>query len=362
MKPIKATRIANIDDIAKQLCDVDSLKNVLHCGECEHPMPSHEALKEILSRLKAIIFPGYFGPSQVHMESISYHITASLDSTYRLLTEQIRRGGCFACAEYSQDRRGCEKASAEIAMQFMKKLPEIRRLLSLDAQAAYEGDPAAISPGETIFCYPSMLVMTHHRIAHELYKLRVPIIPRMISEMAHAHTGIDIHPGATIGERFFIDHGTGVVIGETSIIGTNCRLYQGVTLGGTGKEKGKRHPTIGNNVVVSSGAKVLGSFKVGDNSKIGSGSVVLKEVPPNSVVVGVPGRIVTRDGVRVNAADEESMIDLNHDKLPDPVADYEELLAKHMEEINGRLKELEQLIHATQRQQQLQQEQQLQQK
>ena len=133
-------------------------------------------------------------------------------------------------------------------------------------------------------------------------------------------------------------------------------------MGGTGKEKGKRHPTIGNNVVVSSGAKVLGSFKVGDNSKIGSGSVVLKEVPPNSVVVGVPGRIVTRDGVRVNASDEESMIDLNHDKLPDPVADYEELLAKHMEEINGRLKELEQLIHATQRQQQLQQEQQLHQK
>ena len=184
----------------------------------------------------------------------------------------------------------------------------------------------------------------------------------MINTFSRFLTGIDIHPGAKLGPGLFIDHGMGLVIGETAELGSNVTLYQGVTLGGTGKEKGKRHPTIGNNVVVSSGAKVLGSFKVGDNSKIGSGSVVLKEVPPNSVVVGVPGRIVTRDGVRVNAADEESMIDLNHDKLPDPVADYEELLAKHMEEINGRLKELEQLIHATQRQQQLQQEQQLHQK
>ena len=138
-------------------------------------------------------------------------------------------------------------------------------------------------------------------------------------------------------------------ISETAELGSNVTLYQGVTLGGTGKEKGKRHPTIGNNVVVSSGAKVLGSFKVGDNSKIGSGSVVLKEVPPNSVVVGVPGRVVTRNGVRIASNnDAESMIDLNHDKLPDPVADYEELLAKHMEEINGRLKELENLIYDTQ--------------
>ena len=157
------------------------------------------------------------------------------------------------------------------------------------------------------------------------------------------------YPGAKLGPGLFIDHGMGLVIGETAELGSNVTLYQGVTLGGTGKEKGKRHPTIGNNVVVSSGAKVLGSFKVGDNSKIGSGSVVLKEVPPNSVVVGVPGRVVTRDGVRIASNnDAESMIDLNHDKLPDPVADYEELLAKHMEEINGRLKELENLIYDTQ--------------
>ena len=164
------------------------------------------------------------------------------------------------------------------------------------------------------------------------------------------------HPGAKLGPGLFIDHGMGLVIGETAELGSNVTLYQGVTLGGTGKEKGKRHPTIGNNVVVSSGAKVLGSFKVGDNSKIGSGSVVLKEVPPNSVVVGVPGRVVTRDGVRVNPADEESMIDLNHDKLPDPVAEYEEKLANHMEEINGRLKDLERLIHDYQAKQRAEQE------
>lgn len=294
MEPLQATRISSIDDIAKQLCDTNSLKNVLHCGECEHPMPSHEALKEILSRLKAIIFPGYFGPSQVHMESISYHITASLDSTYRLLTEQIRRGGCFACAEYAADRRGCEKASADIAMEFMKKLPEIRRLLSLDAQAAYEGDPAAISAGETIFCYPSMLVMTHHRIAHELYKLRVPIIPRMISEMAHAHTGIDIHPGATIGERFFIDHGTGVVIGETCIIGANCRLYQGVTLGALSFDKAEdgtlvkgiaRHPILEDNVTVYAGASILGRITIGKGAVIGGNVWLTKSVAPGEKIV-----------------------------------------------------------------------------
>ena len=225
--------------------------------------------------------------------------------------------------------------------------------------AAYQRrDPAARSKLEIFLLYPGVHAILYHRLAHWMYRHRWFFLARCVSQWNRFWTGIEIHPGATIGHRLVIDHGMGIVIGETAELGDDVLLYQCVTLGGTGKDVGKRHPTIGNNVVVSSGAKVLGSFKVGDNSKIGSGSVVLKEVPPNSVVVGVPGRIVTRDGVRVNAADEESMIDLNHDKLPDPVADYEELLAKHMEEINGRLKELEQLIHATQRQQQLEQQQQ----
>lgn len=218
-----------------------------------------------------------------------------------------------------------------------------------DIDAIMLRDPAAKTRLEAAMCYPGLHAIWLHRIAHHFYLKGWVVIPRLLNTFSRFLTGIDIHPGAKLGPGLFIDHGMGLVIGETAELGSNVTLYQGVTLGGTGKEKGKRHPTIGNNVVVSSGAKVLGSFKVGDNSKIGSGSVVLKEVPPNSVVVGVPGRVVTRNGVRIASNnDAESMIDLNHDKLPDPVADYEELLAKHMEEINDRLKELENLIYDTQ--------------
>jgi len=218
-----------------------------------------------------------------------------------------------------------------------------------DIDAIMLRDPAAKTRLEAALCYPGLHAIWLHRIAHHFYLKGLVVFPRLLNTFSRFLTGIDIHPGAKLGPGLFIDHGMGLVIGETAELGSNVTLYQGVTLGGTGKEKGKRHPTIGNNVVVSSGAKVLGSFKVGDNSKIGSGSVVLKEVPPNSVVVGVPGRVVTRNGVRIASnSDAESMIDLNHDKLPDPVADYEELLAKHMEEINGRLKELENLIYDTQ--------------
>ena len=225
-----------------------------------------------------------------------------------------------------------------------------------DIDAIMLRDPAAKSRLEAALCYPGLHAIWLHRIAHHFYVKGWVVFPRVLNTFSRFLTGIDIHPGAKLGPGLFTDHGMGLVIGETAELGSNVTLYQGVTLGGTGKEKGKRHPTIGNNVVVSSGAKVLGSFKVGDNSKIGSGSVVLKEVPPNSVVVGVPGRVVTRDGVRVNPADEESMIDLNHDKLPDPVAEYEEKLANHMEEINGRLKDLERLIHDYQAKQRAEQE------
>ncbi len=223
-----------------------------------------------------------------------------------------------------------------------------------DIDAIMLRDPAAKTRLEAALCYPGLHAIWLHRIAHHFYLKGWVLVPRMINTFSRFLTGIDIHPGAKLGPGLFIDHGMGLVIGETAELGSNVTLYQGVTLGGTGKEKGKRHPTIGNNVVVSSGAKVLGSFKVGDNSKIGSGSVVLKEVPPNSVVVGIPGRVVTRDGVRIASSsgdantDAESMIDLNHDQLPDPVADYEALLAKHMEEINDRLQELEKKIYAAQ--------------
>ena len=214
-----------------------------------------------------------------------------------------------------------------------------------DLNAIMLRDPAAKSRLEAALCYPGLHAIWLHRIAHSLYTKGWVVLPRMINTFSRFLTGIDIHPGAKLGPGLFIDHGMGLVIGETAELGSNVTLYQGVTLGGTGKETGKRHPTIGDNVVVSSGAKILGSFTVGANSKIGSGSVVLHEGPPNSVVVGIPGRVVALDGVRVKDNDPESAIDLYHDILPDPVADYEEKLAKHMEEINKRLKELEKSIY-----------------
>jgi serine O-acetyltransferase len=186
--------------------------------------------------------------------------------------------------------------------------------LKEDIEVIFEQDPAARSYLEVILTYSGLHAIWAHRIAHALYKRKFYFLARLISQISRFFTGIEIHPGAKIGRRFFIDHGMGVVIGETCEIGDNVTVYQGVTLGGTGKEKGKRHPTIKDNCLIAAGAKVLGSITIGENSKIGAGSVVLKDVPPNSTVVGIPGRVVVRDGVRVKK-------DLNHTDLPDPVAD-----------------------------------------
>nr|WP_156779911.1 serine O-acetyltransferase [Ammonifex degensii] len=205
-----------------------------------------------------------------------------------------------------------------------------------DIQMVFERDPAAKSVWEVIFCYPGLHAVWFHRIAHWFYRRRFYFLARLISHFARFLTGIEIHPGAKIGRRFFIDHGAGVVIGETTEIGDDVTIYQGVTLGGTGKEKGKRHPTIGNNVVISAGAKVLGSFTVGDNSKIGAGSVVLKPVPPNCTVVGVPGRVVVKDGKRV-----EEKPDLRHDLLPDPISDTLNRLEAKIAWLEERIRELE---------------------
>ena len=213
--------------------------------------------------------------------------------------------------------------------------------LQEDIDVVLQRDPAAKNKLEVILCYPGLHAIWLHRIAHALYKRNYVVIPRLINTFSRFLTGIDIHPGAQLGKGLFIDHGMGVVIGETCEIGINVTLYQGVTLGGTGKEKGKRHPTIGDNVVVASGAKVLGSFKVGSNAKIGSGSVVLSEVPPNSVVVGIPGRIVVQNGMKVSP---DGGIDLDHNILPDPVADFETALDNHMKIIDDRLKGLEKMI------------------
>ncbi|MBU4532194.1 MAG: serine O-acetyltransferase [Eubacteriales bacterium] len=207
--------------------------------------------------------------------------------------------------------------------------------LRKDVQAVFERDPAAKNLLEVLLCYPGLHALIMHRFAHAVYRRRLFTLARLMSHFSRFITGVEIHPGAKIGEGFFIDHGTGVVIGETTEIGNNVTLYQGVTLGGTGKEKGKRHPTIGDNVVVSAGAKILGSFEVGEGSKIGAGSVVLNPVPPNCTVVGVPGRIVRREGRRVDS------MDLRHDQMPDPVAEALALLQEKIEALEKTIVENE---------------------
>lgn len=208
--------------------------------------------------------------------------------------------------------------------------------LKKDIDVIFERDPAAKSVFEVIFCYQGLHAIWFHRLAHCLFKRGWIFWPRLISNFARFLTGIEIHPGAKLGEGLFIDHGAGTVIGETAEIGENVTLYQGVTLGGTGKEKGKRHPTIGDNVVVASGAKVLGSFTVGNNAKIGSGSVVLKEVPPYATVVGIPGKVVMLYGERVNGN-----IDLAHDQLPDPDEEMIQCMHRSLLKLEEKVKKLE---------------------
>lgn len=205
-----------------------------------------------------------------------------------------------------------------------------------DIQTVFERDPAARSWLEVLLCYPGVHALLAHRISHWLYKHRCFLPARILSQVSRFLTGIEIHSGAKIGRRFFIDHGSGVIIGETAEIGDDVTLYQGVTLGGTGKEKGKRHPTIGNRVMISAGAKILGSITIGDNAKVGAGAVVLREVPPNTTVVGVPGRVVVQDGVRV-----ASGVDLAHNQIPDPVAGMIECLQQKVAELERRIEEME---------------------
>ncbi len=210
-----------------------------------------------------------------------------------------------------------------------------------DIRVIFERDPAARSFWEVVLCYPGLHALLFHRAAHCLYKRGLILLPRLISQFSRFVTGIEVHPGAKIGNGLFIDHGTGVVIGETAEIGNNVTIYQGVTLGGTGKEKGKRHPTVGNNVVISAGAKVLGNITIGDNAKIGAGSVVFRDVPPNTTVVGVPGQIAVRDGVNLADVDVDSIVDLHHEDLPDPVAEAILCLMRKLGRIERRVSEIE---------------------
>ncbi|MDR2694914.1 MAG: serine acetyltransferase [Deltaproteobacteria bacterium] len=285
---------AALERIVNSLCSEKSLESVWHRTAQQASMPSLEALTELMDRLRAAIFPGFFGPPSLRLASLHHHLAVNLETVYPMLAEQIRCGGCFACDGEARRCQECTDAAGQKALAFLEQLPELRRMLASDAQAAYEGDPAAKSPGETIFCYPSMHAMIHQRIAHCLLKLEVPLIPRIITEMAPSRPGIDIHPGARIGEEFFIDHGTGVVIGETCVIGRCCRLYQGVTLGALSfpkDEQGKpikgipRHPILEDNVTVYAGATILGRVTVGKGAVIGGNVWLTHNVAPGAHVV-----------------------------------------------------------------------------
>lgn len=283
----------NLQPVVEALSRPDSYEPVFH--STLHPdvhMPAAEELERSIEMLRSVLFPGFFLHSELRPNTMSYYIGATLDKCARILTEQIKRGFCFSCGG-DHLCQSCETRAIDASRLFISRLPEIRRLLARDARAAYEGDPAAHSVGEAIFCYPSLMALTNHRIAHELYKLEVPLIPRMISEMAHSRSGIDIHPGARIDEGLFIDHGTGVVIGETSIIGKGVRIYQGVTLGAKSfplDEEGKpikgipRHPIVEDRVTIYAGATILGRVTIGAGAEIGGNVWITRDVPAGDKV------------------------------------------------------------------------------
>lgn len=276
-----------------QLSEPESLHGLFREVSEGDPLPSAPALAEIIDLCRAIIFPGFYGKSLLSRETLPYHIGVSLDRLSHLLTQQVLAGLCFQRTEPVETCKLTEKAQA-ITGEFIAWLPELRQILATDVEAAYNGDPAADSYGEIISCYPVIKALTCYRIAHELLLLGVPLIPRIITEMAHSETGIDIHPGAKIGHHFTIDHGTGVVIGATCIIGNYVKLYQGVTLGAksfTLDDDGNpvkgipRHPILEDNVIVYSNATVLGRITLAKGTVIGGNVWVTESTKPGEQIV-----------------------------------------------------------------------------
>ena len=277
-----------------RLADPQSLQGLFHQHQDGNPLPSSKRLEEIINLSRSILFPGYFGKSQVNIDTIQYQIGVNVEKLHRLLSEQILAGLCFSCGETKNIHcNECKAEAEQITTQLIAKFPELRRILGTDVTAAFNGDPAAKSTAEIISCYPVIKTLTNYRIAHELFVMGVPLIPRMMMEMAHSETGIDIHPGATIGSYFTIDHGTGVVIGETCVIGNNVKLYQGVTLGAKSfplDEEGNpikgipRHPIIEDNVVIYANATVLGRITIGDHCVVGANTWVLQDMKPGEAI------------------------------------------------------------------------------
>ena len=277
-----------------RLSDEMSLKGLFHQHQDGNPLPSGKVLEEIIDLSRSIIFPGYFGRSNINKHTIRYHLGMAVEKLSKLLEDQILAGLCFSCPKSGKgENTACKLKAKEMAFRLIERLPEIRRVLATDVEAAFNGDPAAENFGEIISCYPVIKALTNYRIAHELHIIGVPLIPRIISEMAHSETGIDIHPAASIGNHFTIDHGTGVVIGATCIIGNNVKLYQGVTLGAKSfpcDENGNpikgipRHPILEDGVIVYSNATILGRITIGRGSVVGANIWVTEDLEPNSKV------------------------------------------------------------------------------
>jgi len=296
LKPVDSTGDGETDlrDVVQRLCETGTELSRHSGGNTERQvLPSRDVLIDTVEKLRSVLFPGYFGSPELNEENTIFHVGATLDQVIRTLEEQIRRGLCFACDGESPRCPECEVDAKAKTRAFLARLPEVSRMLATDVQAAYEGDPAATSAAEAIFCYPGIAALSAFRLAHELYLLGIPIIPRIITEYAHSTTGIDIHPGATIGEKFFIDHGTGVVIGETTVIGDGVRVYQGVTLGAKCfplDDQGRpikgvaRHPIVEDDVVIYSGATILGRVTIGRGAVIGGNVWLTRSVPPGAKI------------------------------------------------------------------------------
>ena len=285
-------------ETVNKLSDGESLKGLFHQHQEGNPLPSGDALSEIIQLARGILFPGYYGQSSVNRHTLHYHIGVDLERMHKLLCQQVMAGLCFVDENCDDDDEPVDddckqKKAREITKQLIARLPDIRKILATDIEAAYNGDPAAVNFGEIISCYPVIKALVNYRFAHELHLLGVPLIPRMITELAHSETGIDIHPAATIGHHFTIDHGTGVVIGATCIIGDNVKLYQGVTLGALSfplDENGNpikgipRHPILEDDVIVYSNATILGRITIGKGSIIGANIWITENVSPNTKI------------------------------------------------------------------------------
>lgn len=284
-----------ITDTVEELSNPESYKLVCHEHLKGEPLPSNKNIGRIIDLVREILFPGYFGTTTLRGGTTKHYMGVYIDELFQLLSGEILAGMCFDCEDESENKVEKHKARAEKnTIDLIEFLPELRSLLVKDVEATFLNDPAAKNFGEVIFSYPGIRAITNYRLAHKILQLQVPLIPRIISEMAHSETGIDIHPRAQIGESFTIDHGTGVVIGSTSIIGNNVKVYQGVTLGAKSfplDEQGNpikgipRHPIVEDDVVIYAGATILGRVTIGKGSVIGGNVWVTKNLPPNSRVV-----------------------------------------------------------------------------